>query len=133
MGSSARGHGHFHGEWAVILRSLLAFHAEVSRAPGFDHRISQCWARPWLSWIFYFWFAPRHVASIPRPRRLETLSALFADGFADFDRLLAASSRSKRITGAWVKAFVRHPAARALAECFFRVYFRAADARSREA
>ena len=131
VGSAARGHGHFHGDWAVILRSLLAFHAQVSRAPGFDRRISPCWADPWISWVFYFWFAPRHVASIPRPQRLETLSALFAGGFGDFDRLLRVSPLSKRIAGGWVKAFVRHPAARALAEGFFRVYFRAADARNR--
>lgn len=130
VGSSARGPGYFHGDWAVILRSLFAFHANVSRMPGFDRGISACWANPWLSWLFYFWFAPRNISSIPRAQRLKTLSELFTDGFDDFSLLLESVPRSKRIAGAWVRAFVRYPAARVLAEWFFLLYFRAADSRN---
>ena len=130
VSSSARAPGHFHADWAVILRSLLGFHAAVSRAPGFDRRVSACWAGPWLSWIFFFWFAPRNVASIPRARRLETLETLFSGGFGAFDLLLAAAPRSKCIAGAWVRAFLRHPAARGWTERLFRLYFRASDLRS---
>ena len=129
VGSSARGAGHFHGDWSVILRSLLAFHARVSRDPGFDPRVGDCWRRQWLSWIFYFWFAPPNVRAIPRARRLETLSAVFSGGFGDFDALLAAAPRAKRLAGAWVKAFVARPVLRGAAELFFRAYFRLADAK----
>jgi glycosyltransferase involved in cell wall biosynthesis len=129
VGSSARGAGHFHGDWAVILRSLLAFHARVSRDPGFDPRVADAWRRQWLSWIFYFWFAPPNLRAIPRPRRLETLSAVFSGDFRDFDALLAGASRPKRLAGAWVRAFVARPALRGAAELFFRAYFSLADAK----
>ena len=129
VGSSARGHGYFHGDWATIIRSLLAFHARVSAEPGFDGRISDVWGRKWTGWMFYFWFSPENVRSIPRARRVETLKALFADGFGDFAALMRAMPRARRVAGWWVRAFVRHPALRGAAEQFFRVYFRLSGVR----
>ena len=130
VGSSARGHGYFHGDWATIIRSLLSFHAKVSAEPGFDRRISDVWGRKWTGWLFYFWFDPSNVRSIQRARRVETLGAIFADGFADFAALTGSLSRARRIAAWWVRAFVRHPALRGTAELFFRAYFRLANAHS---
>jgi len=124
VSSSARGAGYFHGDWTVIVRSLLAFHAKASAEPGFDTRISRCWARQWLPWILYFWFDPKNVRDIPRSRRVETLSGVFARGFADFDRLLAAASPSKRVAGLLVKAFVRAAVARKPVELLFALHFK---------
>ncbi|MCR5751131.1 MAG: glycosyltransferase [Kiritimatiellae bacterium] len=129
IGTSARGQGYFHGDWATILRSLLAFHAKVSREPGFDRRVAERWARAWTQWIFYFWFDPDNVRSIPRARRAETLGMLFANGFEDYRLLLANAPRAKRTAGRWVEMFVRHPALCGTAERLFRLYFSAARAR----
>lgn len=126
VGTAAKGPGYFHGDWAVILRSLLAFHARVSAEDGFDRRVSQCWARQWLQLIIYFWFEPRNVREIPRTRRVETLETLFSDGFGSLCALAAAASRPKRAAAWWIRAFVRHPAMRLAAEMFFRIYFLAA-------
>ena len=123
VGTGARGAGYFHGDWAIILHSLLAFHAKVSSKTGFDHLISECWARQWIPWIFYFWFEPHNIDTIPRVRRLETLGILFKEGFGNFDILMAATSKSKRVAGWWVRAFVRYPVMRVMAEWFFRLYF----------
>lgn len=124
VGSSAKGPGYFHGDWAVIIRSLLAFHAKVSKEPGFDRRISSIWGNKWISWICYFWFAPENVRSIPRARRVETLVSLFAGGFDDFNTLLHCTPLAKRTAGRWVCAFVRHRTLRGAAELFFKAYFR---------
>ena len=129
VSSSARGEGYFHGDWATIIHSLLAFHAKVSVEPGFDRRVSDIGARKWTRWIFYFWFEPEKVHKIPRSRRVETLKALFADGFGDFNVLVRLMPRSKRVAGWWVRAFVRHPALRGAAELFFRLYFHIAKTR----
>ena len=129
VGSSARGHGYFHRDWATIIRSLLAFHARVSAEPGFDKRVSDVWGRKWTGWMFYFWFDPGNVRSIPRARRVETLKALFADGFGDFAALMRTMPRARRVAGWWVCAFVRHSALRGAAELFFRVYFRLSGVR----
>lgn len=129
VGSGARGAGYFHGDWAVILRSLLAFHAKVSSEPGFEQRVSQCWGRQWLRWIFYFWFAPENVRTIPRTRRLETLQVLFESGFDDFAALVSAAPAAKRLAAWWVRAFVRRQAMRDTAERFFGIYFRLAESR----
>ncbi len=123
VGSSARGHGYFLGDWARISNSRFAFHAAVAKEAGFDHRIAECWARQWLPLIFYFWFAPENIRDIPRERRLETLRTLLSDDAADFKLLLKAASCSKRIAGWWVVAFLRHPWLRPLAELFFKCYF----------
>ena len=129
VGSSAKGPGYFHGDWATIIRSLLAFHAHVSVESRFDGRISDVWGRKWTGWIFYFWFDPGNVRSIPRARRVETLKAIFADGFGDFAALTRTLPRARRVAGWWVRAFVRHPALRGAAELFFRVYFRLSGVR----
>ena len=127
VGSSAKGAGYFHGDWAVIMRSLLAFHAKVSSEAGFDRRVSECWARLWIPWLLFFWFSPRKMSAIKRERRLETLKTLFAGGFGDLDKLLASATPAKRIAGWWVRAFVEKPAMRGAAELFFRLYFAASE------
>ena len=106
-------------DYAGILKSLLKFHANVSRAEGFDRRISSFWARHWLTWVYYFWFAPRVIKNTPRQRRIETLESVFKDGFDDFDALSRAASRARRIAGGFVKLFVRHPNLAWLVDVFF--------------
>ena len=123
VGTSARGEGYFYKDWATIMQSLLAFHAKVSREPGFDRRVSECWAVKWLRQIFYFWFAPYNVKTISRARRVETLECMFSGGLDDFDRLLKATSTTRRIAGRWVEAFAKHPSCRAFVELLFRFYF----------
>ena len=132
VGSSAKGPGYFHGDWAIIIRSLLAFHSKVSAEPGFDQNISRCWARQWIPWILYFWFHPKNMREIPRALRHKTLSTMFMDGFADFDRLLAETPPAKRFAGKCVQAFVAHPRSDALTELFFRLYFAYADRKHHE-
>ena len=123
-GAKGKGAGYFHKDWAIITKSLFAFHARVSREPGFDRRVSVCWARHWVSRFLYFWFDPQNISSIPRERRLETLNILFSDGFDDFNLLLRYVGAGKRIAGWWARAFVRCPVLRGSAELFFRCYFR---------
>ena len=48
---------------------------------------------------------------------------LFADGFGDFDELLARANFAKRTAGRVVAMFVRHPSMRWLAELCFKFYF----------
>lgn len=111
-------------DWAVIYRSLLAFHAEVSRSPGFDPRLSACWARRWFSRMLVWWFHPQTLASVPRTVRAETLQTLFAGGFGGLARLAPYASASQRVALAGLRAFVRYPCLRGMAELFFsRVYF----------
>jgi len=124
VSSAAKGPGYFHKDWAVINRSLFAFHAKVSGEPGFDRRVSACWARHWISRFFYFWFSPANIGAIPRERRVETLKMVFADGFGDFGKLLKYAGKARRIAGWWVRVFVRCPALRWAAEAFFLCYFR---------
>ncbi len=123
VGSGARGAGYFLKDWTIIQRSLFSFHAKVSAEPDFDHRISECWSRQWIPRMFYFWFAPKNVETIPRNQRLEALGGLFKEGFADFNLLVSYASKTKRIAGWWIRAFVRHPFMRGLSEFFFRLYF----------
>jgi len=129
VSTEAKGRGHFLRDWAIILRSLLAFHASVSKDPGFDRRVAVCWARQWFALLSYFWFDPTNIRKIPRARRLETLKALFSGGFDDFDALLSVATLPKRIMGILAKAFVLHPFLRGVAEFFFRLYFHIAEAR----
>ena len=123
VSSMAKGAGYFHKDWATIIRSLLAFHASVSTETGFDRRLTACWRAQWLPWIFYFWFAPASVRTIPAERRHETLSILFPNGFGDLDRLLVGAPLSKRIAASWVKAYVRFRAARPMVKLLFAAYF----------
>ena len=129
VGSSARGAGYFHKDWAIILHSLMAFHAKVSQEPDFDRRVAATWASQWIPCMFYFWFDPQNVKAIPRKLRVETLEVLFSDGFDNLRGLLRYSSRSKRIACQWVCAFVHHPFARTAVELLFGLYFRLAKKR----
>ena len=121
---SARGPGYFHKDWAIINQSLFAFHAKVSREPGHDRRVSESWAQQWVARLLYFWFWPSNIQTIPRERRVETLSIIFSDGFDDFNILLRYAGTDKRLAGWWVRVFVRCPALRWLAELFFLCVFR---------
>lgn len=122
--TKAKGRGYFHKDFAIGLKSLFAFHAKVSKEPGFDPRVAQSWARAWGTTLFVKWFSSDFVRGIPRRERLETLKIIFADGFGDFDSLMAAGSRQRRFAGKWVKFFVRHPNFGWLSELFFRcAYF----------
>ena len=110
---------YFLKDYAGILKSLLAFHSKVSHEENFNHKISSIWARHWLMWIYYYWFATRVIRNTPRQRRIETLTSLFADGFGDFDELTKASTKSRLVAGCFVKLFVRHPSMAWLADAFF--------------
>ncbi len=123
VSTEAKGRGHFLRDWAVITKSLLAFHAKVSHEDGFDERVVPCWIRQWLPPLFFYWFNARTVKSVPRSWRVETLQVLFADGFGDFDELLARANFAKRTAGRVVAMFVRHPSMRWLAELCFKFYF----------
>lgn len=123
VSSSAKGPGYFHKDWAIINKSLFAFHARVSREPGFDRNVSKCWARQWMSRFLYFWFDPKNMFRLPQERRLEDLNIIFSDGFDDFKTLLNHARISERVHGWWVRVFVRCPALRWLTELFFQCYF----------
>jgi glycosyltransferase involved in cell wall biosynthesis len=131
VSASERGADTFLGDWAVTFRSLFAFHARVSREPGFDRRVAEGWRRLWLSRLFGYWFYPSRVRDLPRRRRAETLEILFRDGFSGLESLAAGASAPKRAACRWVERFVRHPALRPAAEAFFRVYFALAESRRR--
>ena len=115
--------GYFLDSYADILRSLLAFHAKVSKAPGFDRRVAQFWANHWLNWLCYRWFGPRAIRLTPRQTRLETLSFAFQDGFGDLDAIMYATTATRRIACAFVKLFVRYPNMAWLADGFFRFVY----------
>ena len=116
--------GYFYRDWAIILKSLFAFHSAASRAPGFDPRVAAAWSRTWLPTLFIKWFSKDFVSSVPRQVRLDSLVDMFSSGFADFDAILHSASRPSQVAGWWVKAFVRHPAMRLPAERFFTwLYF----------
>lgn len=123
VSSAARTAGYFLRDWAIINQSLFAFHAIVSRESGFDRRVSDCWARQWVSRFLYLWFYPQNIRAIPLERRLETLNILFSEGFHDFNLLLKSAGAGKRLAGVWVRGFVRYPALRGVAEFFFHCYF----------
>ena len=123
----------FLGDYAIILKSLLAFHAVVACEKDFDKRISSVWAKHWLTWLFYNWLFPKNIRNTPRQRRIETLKAAFADGFDNFDCLLKASTLPRRISALWVKLFVRCPALAWLTDFYFLyVYFPLIDIRDKK-
>ena len=132
VSSAAKIPGYFHKDWAIINKSLFAFHDRVSQEPGFDRRVSECWARQWMSRFLYFWFDPRNIRVIPRERRLETLKILFSDGFDDYNLLLKYAERSKRLAGWWARVFVRCPALRPLVELFFLCFSGASRQKNRK-
>ena len=133
VGSSARGHGYFLGDWSEICRSLFSFAAGRSLEPDFDRRAAACWARQWIPRVFYFWFSPDAVRTIPREKRASTVRAALAGSAADGFRLLAKTlPRSKRAACRAALAFAGSAAARPFAEAFFRVYFALADRKRRK-
>ena len=114
---------YFLKDYAAILKSLFAFHAKVSAEPGFNRRISSYWARHWLTWIFYYWFSPRAMRGATRECRGEMLRRIFTDGFGDFDAIIPAASRPRRVASRFVKLFARRPALAWLADAFFRFVY----------
>ena len=117
--TAASGHGNYLKDCARVAQSSFAFHARISQAPGFDRRISPLWAKKWLNWVTFFWFSPKAIRTIPRRKRRETLTYAFEDGFADFDLLVRASTRPRKIAAVFQKLFVRHPSMGWLADAFF--------------
>ena len=117
--------GGFLKDFAIIIRSLLSFHAIHSKEPELNPRLSSCWARQWLDWLFYFWFDPRNMRTVPRSHRLQTLETLFENGFGNLKVISSFVSKAKKIACWWVRVFVLHPRFRWAAELFFTVYFSA--------
>ncbi len=123
VGSTAQGAGYFHRDWAIILRSVLAFHAKVSTKEGFKTCVSECWARQWITLIFYFWFAPQNVKSIPYALRKETLKILFDNDLSDFNTLAKVLPRIKQIPIWMICNYVRYPLLHIPLEWFFSFFY----------
>ena len=122
--TKAKGPGYFYKDLAIRLASLMAFGAREAAKPGFDRRIGKAWAKRWLDMLFMRWFNARIVKELSREERMDTLSIVFADGFADLDAMLRFASPARRIAARMAKAFFRRPALRGAVEMFFRsVYF----------
>ena len=115
--------GDFLKDWSIITGSLLKFYGEVSMRADFDPRVARCWCRQWISRMNYKWFSPTAIREIPRERRLETLRTIFADGFDTHRDILKYGSFAQKISGAMIRAFVRHLSMRWISELFFRCYF----------
>ena len=115
--------GRFHKDLAIRLKSLIDFHARVSREPGFDKRISQAWAHRWTTTIFRMWFAPGSVNTVPLGTRADTFDIIFADGTENFETLLKSASLPVRMGGWWVDKCAKSNSWRRLAELFFRVLY----------
>ncbi len=115
--------GRFHKDLAIRLKSLIDFHARVSREPGFDKRISQAWAHRWTTTIFHMWFAPGSVNTVPLGTRADTFDIIFADGTENFETLLKSASLPVRMGGWWVDKCAKSNSWRRLAELFFRVLY----------
>ena len=107
----------------IRIKSLMAFHAKVSKEPNFDHRVAEAWAHRWCFTIFNRWFAKAPLKDISLERRLETLGIIFADGFDDFHTLLKSASFGSRIAGKWVETYMRSPSSRGRIEKLFLFLF----------
>lgn len=123
VSNASKDPGRFHKDWAIITKSLLAFYAQVSREPDFDPRVAPCWVRQWIPRMITMWFYPSSMDQISRERRVETLQEMFSDGFDNFDSLMKYANFSKRVSGWFLRLFVRRPALRWLSELFFRSYY----------
>lgn len=110
---------YFLNDYAAILKSLLAFHARVSRDASFDRRISAAWARHWLMWLCHRWFSPLAIRKTPRGQRFVTLHEMFSDGFGDFDLLCRHATLPRRVAAQAMKLFARYPSLGWLADLFF--------------
>ena len=121
--TSAKGAGYFLKDWAIIFRSLLAFHNSVVRDQDFDRRITKYWCQQWITGIFSFWFDKRSLRDIPRQNRVETIKLLFSNGYGDLVALLDGSSIKRKFAALWMVAFAELPPLRWCAEQFFvRLY-----------
>lgn len=109
---------------ARVKRNLLAFHAEASRKPGFDPRISEYWADLWLSKIFGRWFYPWVIDHTPREKRIGTLRFMLANETDSFLLLAKSAPFTKKLMSKALLLAVRHPESCAwLSESLFRVFF----------
>ena len=96
-------------QWAVIFKSLFAFHAAESKKPGFDRRIAECWARLWLDLLYDYWFGRRSLKMVPRQMRWDTLNMLFSNGFDDLKKLAANTTLARRSMVLAVELYLRCP------------------------
>lgn len=109
---------------ARVKRSLMAFHAEMSKKPGFDSRISKYWANLWLSKIFGRWFYPWVVDHTPRRMRIGTLRFMLANGTDDYLLLVQSAPFMKKLMSRVLLLAVRHPSSCAwFSELMFRMFF----------
>ena len=116
--------GHELKHIARVKRNLLAFHAEESRKPGFDPRVSEYWADLWLSKIFGRWFYPWVIDHTPRRIRIGTLRFMLANETDCFLLLVKSAPFTKRLMSRALLLAVRHPASCAwLSESLFRAFF----------
>ena len=132
VSNASKDPGRFHKDWAIITKSLLEFYGKVSREPDFDARVAPCWVRQWIPRMTAKWFYPTSLDSIPRQLRVETLQQMFSDGFDNFNSLLKYASFPKRVSGYFLRMFVRHPSLRWAAETYFRIYYRLSAMRKRK-
>lgn len=110
--------------YAIVFRSLFAFHTMVSVEPDYSREVAACWAKSWISKLFILWFSEHFVKEIPRQQRRDTLKVLFSNGFDDFNALLQVSSYKRRFAGWWVRLFVSRPSWAWASELFFlKIYF----------
>lgn len=110
--------------WAVILKSLFAFHAKESVKPGFDKCIAECWARLWIDLLYEFWFGWQALHRVPRQVRRDTLETMFSEGFVDLKRLAANTTLARRSLIPLVQLFVLCPIlAWPIEQFFIRIAF----------
>ena len=116
---------------ARVKRNLLAFHAEASRKPGFDPRVSEYWADLWLSKIFGRWFYPWVIDHTPRRIRIGTLRFMLADEMDSFLLLVKSAPFTKKLMSRVLLLAVRHPSSCAwFSESLFRVFFSLSEIRN---
>ena len=128
-----RKNGDFLKHFALVYKSLFAFHAVASREIGFDSHISACWARAWISKILICWFSIFYVKQFSRSYRHDTLKILFSNGFDDFDALVKATTIPRRIAAWFVRLFVQHPSWAWVSEQFFmKIYFPLTDMKNKK-
>ena len=122
--TTAKGKSYFYRDWIIILQSLFAFHACVSKKPYHDRSVSECWAQNWLSTLLIKWFSKDFIEEIPRQERVDALNKLFSNGFYDFNALVKFASYARKLACWWIRLFVKYPLLRPLSEFFFKkLYF----------
>ena len=109
---------------ARVKRNLMAFHAKVSREPGFDPRVSEYWANQWIGKIYGRWFYPWVIDHTPRRIRGGTLRYMLEGEMDDFLLLVKSAPFTKKLMSRVLLLFVRHPSSCAwFSECLFRIFF----------